>query len=139
MFNSNVIAEPLLEFGDAGRHIDPRVGLMHRQKGAHHALASDVQEEFRHLAESVVWSAVQHGRVAPPDFLVTEGPPKSVRMTDDTRRTLVRMVEERLFESFTPEGAERQTYREFIDRQARAVALAMRDLSAEYTPLRLHA
>jgi hypothetical protein len=28
MFNPKVIAEPLLEFGDAGRHIDPRVGLI---------------------------------------------------------------------------------------------------------------
>lgn len=28
MFNPRVLAEPLLEFGDAGRHIDPRVGLI---------------------------------------------------------------------------------------------------------------
>lgn len=28
MFNPKIIAEPFLEFGDAGRHIDPRVGLI---------------------------------------------------------------------------------------------------------------
>jgi hypothetical protein len=28
MFNPKVLPEPLLEFGDAGRHVDPRVGLI---------------------------------------------------------------------------------------------------------------
>jgi hypothetical protein len=28
MFNQRVLAEPMLEFGDAGRHVDPRVGLI---------------------------------------------------------------------------------------------------------------
>ena len=28
IFSSNVLPEPLLEFGDAGRHVDPRVGLI---------------------------------------------------------------------------------------------------------------
>lgn len=28
MFNPKVLSEPLLEFGDAGRHLDPRVGLI---------------------------------------------------------------------------------------------------------------
>lgn len=28
MFNPQILAEPLLEFGDAGRHIDPRLGLI---------------------------------------------------------------------------------------------------------------
>lgn len=28
MFNPKVLSEPLLEFGDAGRHVDPRVGLI---------------------------------------------------------------------------------------------------------------
>lgn len=119
--------------------VDPRIGLMHRQRGAHYALASDMQEEFRHLAESVVWSAIQHSRVGPGEFVATEGTPKTVRMSDETRRTMVRMVEERLFETFTPEGAERQTYRAFIDRQARSIAGVLRNSSGVYTPHRLHA
>ena len=33
--------------------LDPRIGLMHRGRGRHHALASDLVEEMRWLVEAL--------------------------------------------------------------------------------------
>jgi group II intron reverse transcriptase/maturase/CRISPR-associated endonuclease Cas1 len=119
--------------------LDPRIGVLHRMRGAHHALASDIQEEFRHLGESAVWSLVSHRRVTPDSF-VSDGPGRACRMADDTRRMVVSGVLDRWFQEFTPDEGGKLTYLEFAGRQARSLANAfLRGDAAQYCPLRLHA
>jgi CRISPR-associated protein Cas1 len=119
--------------------LDPRIGLIHRERGAHHALASDLQEEFRHLAEGVVWSGVRHGWITPDQFALVGGDAPVSRMTGELRRRVVRTMEQRLFSEFTPLGGGRRTYREFMDGQARRFAELLGDGMSGYRPLRLRA
>ena len=50
------------------RGLDPRIGLYHRGRGRHAALASDLMEELRHLAERVVLKVIHRGEVHPDEF-----------------------------------------------------------------------
>jgi len=118
--------------------LDPRVGFLHRERGLHQALASDVQEEFRFLAESVVWNLIQRRQVLPEHFTVaSDGIP--LQMSDSTRRLLLRAMESRLLEEFTPPDAAKQSYLEFLSHQARTVSATLGTGDLVYIPMRLKA
>ncbi|RMG01826.1 MAG: CRISPR-associated endonuclease Cas1, partial [Nitrospirae bacterium] len=48
--------------------LNPRIGLYHRQRGRHAALASDLMEELRHIGERVVLKVIHRGEVSPDEF-----------------------------------------------------------------------
>lgn len=123
----------------AGLH--PRIGLFHRPRGAHHALASDLIEETRHLVEALVWTLVRRRQLRPDqDFRPSPDGRYPALLTPEARRTFLDAFERRLMTSFTPEGEEEPTtYREFLARQARQVRGLVSGELALYRPLVLRA
>jgi CRISPR-associated protein Cas1 len=120
--------------------LNPRIGLLHRERGTHCALASDLQEEMRWLIEAEVWDQLSRGRVKPEDFTLPTSGSGPCWITHDLRHRFVADVEGRLNSDFTPPGREEPTtYRQFIAEQARQVAQLVRGERSLYQPLRLHA
>jgi len=126
--------------GLAAAGLNPRIGLYHREHGAHHALASDMQEEFRHLVEAHAWSMIRRREVELADFVRPDKGPGACWMTHDFRRTFLESLERRLGTAFTPAAAaEPVTYLEFLDAQARALREWILGRAETYRALRSHA
>lgn len=116
--------------------LDPRIGLYHQPHGAHAALASDLQEEMRHVVESLVWTLVRRRQLSPEDF----GPSPDGRfpalLRPEGRRTFLHAFERRLVTEFTPDGEEKAlSYRTFLLRQARQIRDLVRGARPLYEPL----
>ncbi len=120
--------------------LNPRIGLFHEERGAYHALASDLQEELRHLAEAHVIAMIGRRELTPDDFAPSEDGQYPCLLSVDGRRTFLRAFERRLLTIFTPpDRDEATTYLAFINHQAALVkALVQRRVEA-YAPLRIHA
>jgi CRISP-associated protein Cas1 len=119
--------------------LNPRLGLYHRGHGSHHALASDLMEPLRFLVDAVVWAVVQKRRVAPADFTLAADGTGETLMTSDCRRMFIGEVDRRLLTTFTPSTGHSETYRAFIDRQARQFARFVTGAAKKYEAYRLHA
>jgi CRISPR-associated protein Cas1 len=117
--------------------LNPRIGLYHHGRGRHDALASDLQEELRWLAEAHVWSMVRRRELKPADFQPSPDGRHPCLLQWDARRTFIGRFEDRLLTEFTPEGADEPvSYRAFIDAQARALRERLAGRSETYRPLR---
>lgn len=120
--------------------LNPREGFFHREHGAYHALACDLQEEFRHLVDALVWAMVQRSEVRLRDFSASDDGRFPCLMTKQMRRKFIGRFEERLAAIFRPLGRERETsYREFLAQQAKAVRELVDGRRERYEPLRIHA
>ena len=119
-----------------GAGLNPRIGLYHRPRGAHHALASDLQEELRHLVEGVVWTVIRRGWIKPDQFVASPDGRFPSLMSHEARRTLIDQLERRFTDEVTPEpGEDRLSYRSLMARQARQVAELARGAQSRYRPL----
>lgn len=118
--------------------LDPRVGLVHQQRGSYYALACDLQEEFRHLAEGYVIALVRRREIRPDDFVTDPGASYPCLLRHEARRRFLAGFERRLVTPFTPPHGESTTYLAFIADQAAAVRALIEGRGA-YHPLRLHA
>jgi CRISPR-associated protein Cas1 len=113
---------------------DPYIGLYHRPRFGHPALALDLAEEFRPLlADSTVLMLINHKEISASDFLVRAG---AVTLTADGRRTVIRAWERRM-------GTEMQhsmfhyevSYRRAAELQACVLAARLLGELPSYTPL----
>jgi CRISPR-associated protein Cas1 len=118
--------------------LNPRLGLYHEERGAYHALACDLEEEFRHLVDALVVGLVHRKEVAPDEFRPPGDGRAACLMSPELRGRLLRRLEERLLEEFTPEGGATTTYRAFLDHQARRIREVFLGAGAPYRPLRAH-
>ncbi len=119
--------------------LNPRIGLFHEARGAHDALASDLVEEFRCLADGVVWGLVNRRRVGPEDFRTGKDGVQGCWMTRDFRRTFLDALSGRLMVEFTPEESEGGcTYLEFMARQAWQVRRLVSRQIPRYRPFLFH-
>lgn len=120
--------------------LNPRIGVFHQGRGTHDALASDLVEELRHLADAFVISLIRHREITPADFVMNSAGRWPCLMSDLARRMFLNRFEERLLETTTPEGAPAPlTWRAAIDRQAWQMKVVTADRTARYAALRLHA
>ena len=117
--------------------LNPRIGLFHQPRGRHHALASDLTEELRHLVEAMVWTLIRRRQIRPErDFRPSPDGRYPCLLDHEPRRTLIDAFEHRLVTEFTPPDAEEtMTYREFIARQARQVEALVAGRRQAYRPL----
>lgn len=120
--------------------LNPRVGFFHREHGAYHALACDLQEEFRHLVDALVWAMVQRSEVRLRNFTASDDGRFPCLMTKQMRRKFIGRFEERLAATFRPAGWAREiSYQEFLAHQATSVRELVEGRRARYEPLRIHA
>jgi group II intron reverse transcriptase/maturase/CRISPR-associated endonuclease Cas1 len=119
--------------------LNPRLGLFHHGRGAHDALASDLVEELRHLADAFVLGIIRHREIQPGDFLSTPEGRWPCLMADPARRMFVRRFEERMLDETTVEGGRTMSWRQAIDRQAWQVRVMATTPGSRYAAIRLHA
>jgi len=107
----------------------PGLGLLHRPSPGHDALASDLQEPFRHLADRAVLTALEH--LKPGDF--RPGDPTSDYRVDVSntaiRRTLQTLHDSLALATRCRMGSEPSPYRSRIMASARSLRRHLLDHS----------
>jgi CRISPR-associated protein Cas1 len=116
--------------------LNPRIGLYHRERGTYHALACDMQEEFRHLVDAQVWAMINRREVKPSDFHASEDGRFPCLLGQEPRRKFIATFERRLSTEFTPPSGETTTYRAFMDAQVRQLKELFGGRINRYRPLR---
>jgi CRISPR-associated protein Cas1 len=79
--------------------LDPQVGFLHALRPGRAALALDLMEEFRPLADRLALTLVNRGQLTPADFVEREG--GAVLLEGDARKAVVVAYQERKQEALT--------------------------------------
>ena len=113
--------------------LDPQVGFLHTVRPGRAALALDLQEEFRPLADRLALTLINRGQLDPNDFLSREG--GAVSMQGDARKAVVIAYQERKQESITHPLLAQPVALGLIPLiQARLMARAVRGETEGYMP-----
>ncbi|MDO6387968.1 CRISPR-associated endonuclease Cas1 [Uliginosibacterium sp. 31-12] len=67
--------------------LDPQIGFLHAVRLGRAALALDLQEEFRAIADRLVLTLINRGQINPDDFDLREG--GAVSLQGDARKAVV--------------------------------------------------
>ncbi len=117
-----------------GAGLHPGIGFLHRGRGRHLALASDLVEEFRHLVDRLVLSLVHRREVSPDDFAVRLGSAGArCEIGDASRRKFARALLQRLAQQVT-RGEASRAYREWMDVQAHRLQAVATGRARGYDP-----
>ena len=79
--------------------LDPQLGFLHAVRPGRAALALDLVEEFRPLADRLALTLVNRGQLGPADFALREG--GAVSLEADARKAVVVAYQERKQELLT--------------------------------------
>ena len=116
---------------------DPRLGLFHQGRGTHSALASDLQEELRHLVDRIVLSLIHLKEVKPEDFEYREiHGQRMCRLGGEAFRALVRRFEKTMSRKFNHGGRGQISYNAYLDEMAESLRRSLR-LGIPYQALRI--
>jgi CRISPR-associated protein Cas1 len=115
---------------------DPYLGYLHTERYGRPSLALDLMEEFRPLVvDAFVLSALNRRSLTPNDF-ITEPLSGAVSLSDEARRTFLRLYEQKKQSQFKHPVLQRQcTYQEAFEIQARLMAKYLMDETKQYPPL----
>jgi CRISPR-associated protein Cas1 len=113
--------------------LDPQLGFLHAVRPGRAALALDLLEEFRPIADRLALTLVNRGQIASGDFVVREG--GAVSLEGDARKEVVVAYQERKQEELTHPVLEQNTPLGLIPLlQARFVARTVRGEMDAYVP-----
>lgn len=113
--------------------LDPQLGFLHAVRPGRAALALDLMEEFRPLADRLALTLVNRGQVSASDFVEREG--GAVLLEGDARKATVVAYQERKQEALThPLLAESVPLGVVPLVQARLIARCVRGETAGYLP-----
>lgn len=115
---------------------DPYLGYLHTQRYGRPSLALDVMEEFRPLVvDAMVLAAMNRRSLSPSDFSA-EPLSKAVSLSEEGRRTFLRLYEQKKQSQFTHPVMKKQcTYQEAFEIQARLLAKYLMGETEQYPPL----
>jgi len=117
--------------------LNPALGLFHQPRGNYHALAADLQEEFRHLVDSLVLRLIRKKEILPDNFVIPANR-SGCFLEEAARKKYIVAFEERLQDTFTPAGfRERVSYRMFFEYQAQQIRRLIRGKIKQYQPLKI--
>ena len=123
------------------RGLNPETGWFHESRPDYHALACDIQEEFRHIIDSLVLYLLHRNMVTPDCFVIGREKEQGClpcAMEKEFRKVFLGHLEERLLTEFIPDNGESSvSYREFFSRQARQIEEICRNPDKPYLPLRI--
>jgi len=123
------------------RGLNPKIGWFHECRPDYHALACDIQEEFRHIIDSLVLYLLHRNMVSPDCFVINNEKEQGglpCVMQKEFRKVFLGHLEERLLTEFIPEGGESPvSYREFFLQQAHQIEEICRNPGKPYLPLRI--
>ena len=113
--------------------LDPQIGFLHTVRPGRAALALDLQEEFRPLADRLALTLINRGQLDPDDFIEREG--GAVAMEGDARKTVVVAYQERKQEMLTHPLLAQPVPLGIVPMiQARLLARAIRGETSGYLP-----
>lgn len=116
--------------------LNPQVGFFHKPSNRYYPLASDIQEEFRHIIDSLVIYIIKRNMVKHDDFIFNENNYYPCLMEKEFRKKYISMVEERLKIEFTPPNFSRKIdYKQFIAFQVKALKSSIINKKMRYKPL----
>lgn len=116
--------------------LNPQVGFFHKPSNRYFPLASDIQEEFRHIIDSLVIYIIKRNMVKQDDFIFNENNYYPCLMEKEFKKKFISMVEERLKIEFTPHNFSRKIdYKQFIVFQVKAIKSSIISKKMRYKPL----
>lgn len=115
---------------------DPYLGYLHVERYGRPSLALDLMEEFRPVVvDAMVLAAINKRALTLNDF-ITEPLSKAVSLSDEGRRSFLRLYEQKKQSKFKHPVMKRQcTYQEAFEIQARLLAKYLMDEIDQYPPL----
>ncbi|HOK07700.1 MAG TPA: CRISPR-associated endonuclease Cas1 [Syntrophales bacterium] len=119
------------------RGFNPRRGFFHQGRGGHLALASDLLEELRHIAERVVLALIHRREIKPGDFtIVRRGDKECCRMEGEGFRSFIRRYETTMATPFKVEEGKRMSVNAYLDEMADRLRRCLK-LDVPYRALRI--
>jgi len=116
---------------------NPRIGLVHQGRGSHNALASDMMEDLRHIAERVVLALIHRREIQPEHFNISERKTVSVcRLEGEGFRKFIQRFEVTLSSRFSFQGGEKISTNTYLDEMADKLKRSFK-LGIPYTPLKI--
>lgn len=113
--------------------LDPQVGFLHALRPGRAALALDLMEEFRAVADRLALTLINRGQLGASDFIEREG--GAVLLEGDARKAVVVAWQERKQEDLTHPLLEQPVPLGVIPLvQARLMARSLRGETPEYLP-----
>lgn len=117
--------------------LNPRQGIFHVGRGRHCALASDLLEPLRHLADRIVLSLIHLKEISPDNFSMQQvNGLACCRMDGEGFRTFISRYEHTMASRFTPQHGEKMSYNAWLDETVDALVRSIR-YSIPYQPLRI--
>jgi CRISPR/Cas system-associated endonuclease Cas1 len=114
-----------------------REGFFHIARGRHAALASDLIEPLRHIADRIVLALIHQGEITPAYFDRQEHGGQFIwRMNGKGFRTFIGRYEWTMASSFTPHKGRKMSYNEWLDETVECLKRAVR-FDLPYEPLRI--
>jgi CRISPR-associated endonuclease Cas1 len=114
-----------------------RIGFFHQARGRHCALASDLMEEMRHVAERVVLALIRMKEVKLDDFekMNIRGT-ETCRLKGEGFRKFIRRFEQTLAREISYHGGEKMSYNAYFDEMANNLKRSLM-LKIPYLPMRI--
>jgi CRISPR-associated protein Cas1 len=118
--------------------LNPSIGLYHKPSERFYALSADLQEEFRHLIDSLVLYIIHRNIVKIEYFTLSPDARYPCLMNRDFKKQYIAMVEEKLKTEITPAGETKSiSYLKYFYRNAVMVRNILNDPAIQYKPLRI--
>jgi CRISPR-associated protein Cas1 len=118
--------------------LNPCIGWFHESRENYHALACDLQEEFRFIIDSLVLFLLHRNMVSMDNFIKNDAGRFPCLMTKEFRKAFLQQLEEKLLTEFTPDDCNHAiNYRSFFLWQARQIEDICYHPEKAYQPLRI--
>ncbi len=116
--------------------LNPYIGFLHRGRGNHFALASDLMEELRHLTERLVLRLIHKNILTPTNFTRKKvGENTRIILNQDSFPLFIQNFEE-IFRSRMSYAGKKLSYYEYLDEMANKLR-RMLILDVPYSALRI--
>jgi len=120
---------------DAG--LNPRIGLLHKGRGNHAALASDLLEQARHIAERIVLALIHQREIKQEDISFAQrGEANVPRLTGEGFRKFIHRYETTMASKASYMDGRRMSYNAWLDEAVQNLIRAMK-LTIPYRALRI--
>ncbi len=121
----------------ADNGLNPRIGFLHKSKGRHNALASDLMEELRHVVDRIVLALIHLKEIEKDDFTVSDYRGKTCcSLKGNAFRKYIQRYESVMASTFKYGRKEPISYNTYLDETALKLIRAMK-LSLPYESLRI--
>ena len=117
--------------------LNPAISWFHVQ-GNYNALASDIQEEFRHIIERLVIYLIKRKIITKKSFTYNKNSKYPYLLKNDARNEFIRQVENRLLTEFSDQGSKNiLNYRTYFYNKAKQIAFICNNNEDGYESFRI--